>query len=380
MKTLLEVVGRLKPAFNHAFLLFFLFQDENNGVVEQAQESRNCCSSLRACACGRHAGVLLGVLQGILFAISQVVVKQITEQPTLVDSLSTEESLLQILCLRSAIEVAVAFVIIAVLHRRLEHQLGAPGERLYVLTNGFFYACVQGFIYMSLSTISPITASVILKSNVSTVVLAWIILGERLTAIDVILVLVALSGLLTLLLGSQEPQVTNPSSQRYIYGLCFAVLASLALSACFVANRRILRTNPITVSVVQSACTVLGAVAVVYACAGGFIYPFTLLKMGVIGLLAAAVLGGHLCQVRALQIENAAIVSVATTSEIPAVFMFQSAITSTFPPVAVIVGSVIIVVTLIAAPLRRKLQETLDEWVSMLSSCCCRRTLDYQSL
>lgn len=302
----------------------------------------------------KHLGIFLGVTEGVLFGFAQIVVRF---------NLIGSSCEIQSLFLRSSFELIFILLIISVFFRRTETFKGEPDERIFTILLSIFYTGTQFFIYLAISRSTVLDATVLLKSNILTTICAWIILKERLTFVDIVILISTIVGVILVchpyfIFGKSVEQ--SDLYGGHLLGLVFGLIAGICLTVTFILNRKITKSSPAFVSWVQTTvCFVCSGVYTLAFCELSF--PVEISFYGFSAAVAILALLGHLAMIRALQIEKAAYIGVATTSEMPTVFVLQIIILRNIPTLTTSFGAIIITVSIICLSLREPMQEKLEK-------------------
>jgi drug/metabolite transporter (DMT)-like permease len=263
-------------------------------------------------------GILMMLLGILLFSVNDVMGKWLVATYTVG----------QVVLLRSiaALLVIAPFVVKQGLRRTLRPE--RPGLQLLRVTLG---SCEVALFYWAVSYL-PLadTMTLWLAAPVWAVVLAALLLGERVDAMRWLAVLAGFLGVAIAL---------NPSSQSLTLPAVIALVGSFSFAAMMITGRQLRGTPDVTLVAWQTlGALVMGLVLLPF----GWVTP-SATDIGLLSLLGIVAMVAHLCVTRSLKLAEASVVVPYQYTLIVWALIFGWAVFGDWPTPAMLVGGALII-------------------------------------
>ncbi|CAM1312391.1 Uncharacterised protein g5972 [Pycnogonum litorale] len=319
-------------------------------VQEECMESKNIQTSPEERDRNKYLGLFFGMLTGVMFASALILSKLGLDRV----------SEFHFLFYRSSLETIMVTTLISCTSNKRELLTGIKREYGYIIANAIFTFSLQSFVYLAISRVSVLNVTVLLKSNIFTAILAFFVLKESLKAIDLITLMLTIIGITlvckpTLIFGGSE-DITNTDR---LWGTIFALAATLSLSLCFIANRKLQESHFLAIGLSQTLTVFIGSMLIV-GVTEEFKFFSSIKTFFVSFGVALFSLTGHLSLVRGLQVEEAVKVGIGTTIEVPSSFILQVIILHFVPGTLDIIGTILVFFGIVMSHFKIRLQKEIE--------------------
>lgn len=314
-------------------------------------------------------GLINSLISVVCFSLASLIVKILTEYHAL-----------EILGIRSVFQVL--FYLTTTLYLRLP-IFGLPGHRLDVALRAIFGAIAALTIYMSYRLIPLADASTIqFSAPVLVFILAFFILGERLTCAHLVTGFVALIGVVFVSKPKFVMQFFDESILEKVNynGIILAIVAAISTAFAMVMLRKLKQTPVHIVVLWFSITTVISAFTALYFI-DKFIWPNDLRSWAWLVAIGFCGIGDQLFMTLAFKYESAGIVSVSRTLTIVLAFIWDTLLLDVIVHWTSILGSLLVITAVVMSAILRSMENDnspLRRLLSKVCCCCCSSSVNHE--
>lgn len=313
--------------------------DMNNSAEQQNEQLQSTFANcLKRCL---NSGTFLSI----------VISATITCAHFTISILSKELSPMQV-CVQSEVPIFILFVLANAIGKK---PFWPPkGERVcsLIFASGTCIATIS--IICSLFYIAPYDSEAIISSNVIfTAILSAIFLGEFVDFVDILALLITLSGVLLISQPSfifQRPGNRRSTADQML-GTFFGAISALSIAAMFVSNRKIKKTHSGTLIFIAYAMLSLISIIVMFALGSAHI-PQTMRQVFLPVIVTVTDTITQLCVIRIGKLEAATYISIKLLLNLPMILVMQIIFLGLYPNTLSTVGSVLIVISVLIVSLK----------------------------
>lgn len=302
-------------------------------------------------------GILFSILSSIFFCLTAVIVKHLDEVHAG-----------QLACFRF---LGILLFTIPMIITANVNPFGPPGKRWLLLMRGVAGATALYMRYSALRFLPIANATVIVLSMpVFVCFFAKLFLKEACGLFHVVTIAITLIGIgftskLDIILGLVEASDVDVS--RELYGLLYSMGATIVGSSVYIFVRKVKSCHN-SVILFNFSIVAIAETSILTAVSGQFKLPVTGMAPWLLMTLAVLSFYGQLLLTKALQLEEASIVSVTRASaEVVCAFLFQIFIFGQVPDMSAVIGSVLVTSSVLLTAARK--------WVVSLPEHHMGRTL-----